>query len=90
MTAEQREVFRIALLQILEANKAQFGLPAWAITTHVRKIYGFPKASSAEVGAELTYLRDKSLVEPVNKVVSPENSAWRITAAGRDYLAQAE
>jgi hypothetical protein len=35
----------------------------------------------------LQYLVDKSLLTAVTKTISPENPAWRITAAGRDFLA---
>jgi hypothetical protein len=36
---------------------------------------------------ELGYLRDKGFIEAAPKVISPENPAWRITAAGRDLVA---
>ena len=37
---------------------------------------------------ELRYLTDKGFVETPPKTISPEIQTWRITAAGRDWLAQ--
>jgi hypothetical protein len=39
------------------------------------------------VAVELQYLADKGMVATVNKSISPENLCWRITAAGRDFIA---
>jgi len=36
-------------------------------------------------GPELIYLADKGLVAALPKLISPENEAWRITAAGRIF-----
>jgi predicted transcriptional regulator len=40
-----------------------------------------------QVRREMEYLAEKGLLASVEKEVSPENSAWRITAKGRDFLA---
>jgi hypothetical protein len=44
--------------------------------------------TAEEVEAELLYLEDKGMVARSPKIISPELRAWRITAAGRDYLAE--
>jgi DNA-binding PadR family transcriptional regulator len=49
---------------------------------------GFAELTRGELAGELQYLADKGLVVAVEKPVSPEMAVWRITAAGRDYLAQ--
>lgn len=87
MNATERELFRVALLRVLEANGTRFGLTAEALAALVVR-FGFRPATEV-VAEELTYLADKGLVVPVGKLISPENSAWRIAAAGRDFLAQA-
>jgi hypothetical protein len=45
------------------------------------------RLTEAEVESEMLYLTDKGLAEETTKILSPENQAWRITAAGRDFLA---
>ena len=87
MNAEQRELFRRALLEVLEANNTRFGLGSAALR-HLIRPYGFERPEEKEVREEVGYLEDKGLVAEVLKGVSPENRAWRITAAGRDYLAE--
>jgi hypothetical protein len=39
------------------------------------------------MGEEIQYCADKGLAVRVEKLVSPDVIAWRITAAGRDLLA---
>ena len=86
MNAAQRELFRQAILRVLDANNTRFGLGAEAFDLYLG-IYNFPSPAGSGLAAELQYLADKGFVALVNKEVSPENRAWRITAAGRDYLA---
>lgn len=87
MNAQQRELFRLALLRVLEANNTERGLGAQALQLLVGA-FGFAMPALPELRAEIQYLADKGLVEPVGKAISPENKCWRITAAGRDELAQ--
>jgi hypothetical protein len=82
----QRELLRIALLRVLEANGTRFGLAPFGINLHIG-MYGFTGASLADIAWELDYLHDKGFVELVAKQISPENTTWRINAAGRDWLA---
>jgi hypothetical protein len=87
MTPAQRELYRAALLRVLDANETQWGLSAEVLAVHVAA-YGF-KGRGVEIAAtELRYLQDKGFVDLPGKAISPENQTWRITAAGRDWLAQ--
>ena len=88
MNAERRELFRLALLRVLDANHTRFGLGLAALK-HLAASFGFPNGQDSELERELQYLEDKAHVTEVLKGISPENRAWRITAAGRDYLAEA-
>ncbi len=85
MTTLQRELFRLALLRVLDANQTRFGLGAAALASLVCEFGFTPGAAETEI--ELRYLHDKGLVTPLSKVLSPENRVWRITASGRDCLA---
>jgi hypothetical protein len=87
MKPHQRELLRLALLRVLETNATSYGLGIEALR-HLAAQFGFPSPKPAAVALEIQYLEDKGFVLPVNKVVSPENRAWRISAAGRDSLAQ--
>lgn len=87
MTPEERERFRIALLQQLRAAAA-VSLPLSTLVTGA-KIAGFDQANDQIVRGELVYLLDKGLVTTADKAISPENKRWRITAAGIDTLAEA-
>jgi hypothetical protein len=86
MNAEQKELFRMALLRVLEANPTRFGLGVAAVGHHM-VLFGFPNPPQVSIGAELQYLEDKGLITQVLKGISPNNRAWRITAAGQDFIA---
>ena len=87
MTAPQRELYRAALLRVLEANGTQWGLSTVVVAVHVAT-FGFPGLGAEVASNELRYLQDKGFVNVHSKAISPENQTWRITAAGRDWLAQ--
>lgn len=87
MNPEQRENLRLGLLIVLEANNTRFGVPERAMPSRLMTAQGV-NATADEIAAELQYLADASLVETMNKVISPENRTWRITKAGRDHLAE--
>jgi hypothetical protein len=87
MNIEQRELYRIALLRVLEANETQWGLSASVLAVHVA-VFGFRGLGTELASTELRYLQDKGFVKVPSKAISPENETWRITAAGRDWLAQ--
>lgn len=84
-TNEQREQIRLSLLRYC-GSAAQFGLAAPLLLQSLVS-EGFRGLTPEELRAELVYLADKGLVAPLPKMISPENEAWRITAAGRDHLA---
>jgi DNA-binding PadR family transcriptional regulator len=86
MTREQREQVRLSLLRICESAD-EYGLATGLLAQFVRN-EGFRSVTPGEVVSELVYLADKGLVASVKKPISPENQAWRITAAGRDLLAE--
>ena len=87
MNPEPRELFRLALLRLLDANPTRYGLGAAALA-HLAATYGFAFPTAEQVCREAQYLADKGLLAPLDKTISPENRLWRITAAGRDFLAQ--
>ena len=95
MNAEQTELFRIAILRVLDANRTRYGIGIVAMGHHLN-LFGFNIAMfKGEVQAfhdaiadALQYLCDKGLVEEALKVVSKENRAWRIASAGIAYIDQ--
>lgn len=79
------EAFRVCLLQMLrEADGMEMPVSRLVMGA---KLAGFPAADAKLANGELRYLQDKSLTFSPEKLVSPENREWRITATGRDYLA---
>jgi hypothetical protein len=86
LSSEQREQLRLSLLGFLEANQTRFGLSA-ALLRQMARSEGRSQLDAETVAAELDYLADKNFIAPVDKKISPENRAWRITADGRDFLA---
>lgn len=89
MTPGDREQLRLSLLRFLGDNPTRFGFNAPLLLQMARN-EGRPGVTREDVVAEIEYLADKNLVGLVEKPISPENRAWRILAAGRDYLAQLE
>lgn len=89
MNPGQREQFRLALLRYLdEDGSGMFGLPS--VRFHARARAEAFDATFEIVERELEYLADKGFVSEIAKPLSPENRAWKLTAAGRDFLAQAQ
>ena len=86
MSPQQREVLRTAILRTLDTNQTRFGLTAPAVTVHLIP-QGF-KVEAEETERELDYLTDKHMAEVIRRSLAPENRAWRINAAGRDWLAE--
>lgn len=85
MKAIQRELLRNRILIQYEAS-GNTGCTLPTIYTGVR-LSGF-RLEDEEIAEEVSYLLDKGLLTSVEKVLSPENVRYRITAAGRDYLAK--
>lgn len=86
MTPTTLEQLRIRLLMTLNAV-AGAELPVSTLVLG-SKLSGFSEATEQSVAAELRYLEDKGYVAAAEKTLSPENREWRVTAAGRDFLAQ--
>jgi hypothetical protein len=85
MSTFQREQIRLSLLRYCDSS-AQYGLAAPLLLQFIRS-EGFRKLTSDQLRAEIRYLEDKLFLAAIPKPISPENPAWRITAAGRDFLA---
>jgi DNA-binding PadR family transcriptional regulator len=85
MKSTQLEFLRNILLMQLAACP-QTGAPITTLVVGVQ-LASF-KATSEEIANELSYLEDKGLTARVQKTLSPENVRYRITANGRDFLAQ--
>ena len=85
MSPAELELLRVALAQSLRATGYAQTI---AILLVAAKQAGFRDVTEAAVRSEVQYLADKGLVVADEKTISPENKRWRITAAGRDWLAE--
>lgn len=93
MNAEQIQLFRKAVLRVLDANRSRFGLGITAIG-HLLLPYSFSAASfggDAEVfrcaiADALQYFCDKGLAEEVRKEINAANRTWRVTDNGIAHL----
>lgn len=81
MTPAQQELFDLAILRVLDANRTRFGMPVEAIA-HLLAQFGFPHPNLEVVLDRLDYLGRKEWVEEVLKVANKANRAWRITTGG--------
>ena len=86
MNAELRQLLRLTLLRLLDSASAT-GLPLSTLALGVQA-RGMLDIADAELRKELDYLEDKALIKRAAQAVSPELAPWRITADGRDTLAQ--
>jgi hypothetical protein len=87
MNPAQQELFDLALLRLLDANRTRFGLGLEAIA-HLLLPFGFARPDHALLADRLDYLQRRGLVEEVDKVINRANRAWRLTPAGLDYVDQ--
>lgn len=85
MNSTQLEQIRLSLLRYSDSS-GQYGLTPGLLLQFIRS-EGFRSLTAAQLEAEIAYLADKSFLARLPKSISPENAAWRITAAGRDFLA---
>jgi len=84
MTAEQKENLRLQALKAIGAAKG------YAVTlSQILPGLAHPLRTqpTEDIEAELLYLKDKGFVESEKKEIGTVKR-WRITAAGRDYLAE--
>jgi hypothetical protein len=86
MNADQKELFRIALLRVLDANRTRFGLALPALCLMVRQFGFAAQPNDPRALDEIDYLTRKGLLEEAAKPISAENRAWRITGAGIAFL----
>jgi hypothetical protein len=87
MNSTEREILRLSLLRHLDARTGYYGLQAPLLRALLRN-EGLTRITLEDIHKECQYLADKHLIEATLKKVSPENTAWRITAAGRDFFAE--
>ncbi len=80
MNAQQRELFRLALLRVLENNQTGRGLGAQALKLLVGA-FGFTPSESA-IDEAIEYLEGKGFIYSPAKSITPESRTWRITDAG--------
>lgn len=84
MNPKQRENLRLLILTALEVSKPYaVEIP----TLRAALPTAFRSLTDCDVWAEIEYLVEKGFATPQGKPLSPENSQWKITAAGRDFLA---
>ncbi len=84
MNSKQRENLRLLLLTALDASKP-FAIELPSLRPNLPPLYRSLK--DEELRAEIDYLIEKGFAVAAGKVLSPENAQWKITAAGRDFLA---
>lgn len=89
MTSQQKELFRLAVLRVFAANKTRFGLGLPAVS-HLAAVFGFASLDPDDTAAAVDYLEHKKLLAEVDKTISSENRAWRITPAGIAFLDERE
>ena len=85
MDAAERELLRLNLLHQLDsAAPRSLRLPQ---LRNGARLGGFTCAD-LELLRETDYLTSKGMIEIPEKEISPEITAWKITATGRDFVAQ--
>lgn len=85
MQPNQIENIRLSILRYC-AEAARYGLTEALLLQFLRS-EGQRGLKLERLQAEIDYLVGKKLIEQIEKLISPEVPAWRITAAGRDFLA---
>ena len=85
MTAELRELLRRQIVRCCSQARGN-GVTLEMLVQLCRTPAGRP--ALADVKDEVEYLVGKGLVEKVDKRISPEIGAWKITSDGRDFAAQ--
>jgi RIO-like serine/threonine protein kinase len=84
MSPKTREEIRLLILSSIAAARG-YAVPLEGIRLSLPPEHR--RMDDADLRAEVLYLVDKGLIAPEEKTISPENYAWKITAAGRDFLA---
>jgi hypothetical protein len=92
MTTIQKELFRKAILRVLDANRTRFGLGTvhlafrLADAGFLARDFGGEAQFHEAIEEAIEYLTQKGLIVEAKKEISPENRAWRITEAGIAFL----
>ena len=86
MSAARLEHVRLSALRYC-AETGEIGYMERAILQDIRN-EGLRELTESELRAEMQYLADKGLITAVSKALSPDLKRWRVTAAGRDFLAE--
>lgn len=84
MNSKQRENLRLLLLTALNAARP-YAVEADALRLGLSP--QFRSLDATELRSEIDYLVEKGFAVQEGKAISPENKEWKITAAGRDFLA---
>lgn len=84
MEKTQRELFRTELVRIARNASPQSA----TLRIFAMNLRGLFSVSVTEIEAEVQYLVGKGLLCDASKSISPENKAWHVSAAGRDWLAE--
>jgi hypothetical protein len=85
MNSQQRAVLRENILVGLDVA-GEFRPTVEALRVNLNR--SGIQATNEEIKMEVAYLIDKGLVAAHERAISPEMTQYRITAAGRDYLAK--
>lgn len=85
MNPAQQQLFDEAILRVLDANRARFGLTLDAIG-HLMAQFGFPSPDRNVLADRVDYVTRHGLIEEVAKETNKANRAWRITDAGINHL----
>ena len=85
MTPENRQQLRLSLLTQAEAaSERGLTLQGYLIGAKTSGL----QVNGSDLLKEIVYLTDKGLMKSESPLISPELIRVRITAQGRDYLAQ--
>ena len=85
MKGESLELFRLAILGVMNANRTRFGLNSRAIGLNLG-VFGFPGSKEEDRADAIDYLVRKGFAEEVAPEMSAENRAWRITSQGIAFM----
>jgi hypothetical protein len=89
MNPQQQELFDLAILRVLDANRTRFGLASENVRILMSQ-FGFPRAEHEAVLDRIDYLcthpAAAPLCEEVLKGLNKSHRCWRITIAGIDYV----
>jgi len=92
MTTKELELFDLAILRIMGANRTRFGLSAENVRLLMAK-FGFPNADRDMVLDRINFLSTHPSEAPLCVVMgvgAKANRYWRITKQGLDYLDKLE